>query len=345
MASATQSSSLRADVEKAYRAPIPDETWEWLDSEHRVYELDNGSVDVQKVVEVIRAPPAALARQGRRVQTAGSRSGSLFDGLNQRLQALAEVIAWRAARNSTVVSFRSRHLAGGLIAPDEVTGWIDATYHGHRPRKWPAGPGPAEATNFPGQFALWPHAHLVLQWLDPTERRTKIWCVPTRGPLAELAKLSTKLADQWDWNLALATNFILTGEAPPRPGVRGLSFRTRRGSDGWYGTYEMMSVGCTIDVEVTPEELAAWWRGVRTAIGITGRKPMGTKAVHLALFALSSDDSTTFAEDMRRWNKQAPEESWRYSDVRNFRTACLAAIDSLTRPAAGCSVPGLNADR
>jgi hypothetical protein len=257
---------------------------------------------------------------------------------------LAEVIAWRAARNSTVVSFRGRHLAAGLIAPGEVTGWIDETYHRHRPRKWPTRPGPAEATNFPGKFAVWPHAHLVLEWLDPKARTTKVWCVPTRGPLAELARQSTKLADQWDWNPPLATNFILTGETPPRPGVRGLSFRTRRGSDDYYGFYEMMSVGCTIDVEVTPEELAAWWRGVRTAIGIAGRKPMGAKAVQLALFALSSDDSTTLAEDMRRWNAQAREEKWRYSDVRNFRTAALAAIDNLNQPAAGCRVPGPDAE-
>ena len=81
--------------------------------------------------------------------------------------------------------------------------------------------------------------------------------------------------------------------------------------------------------------------GVRTAIGIARRRPMGAKAVELALFALQSDDSRMFAEDMRRWNA---EEGWKYKDVRNFRTAGLAAIDNLNRPAAGCRVPTPGAD-
>jgi hypothetical protein len=117
-----------------------------------------------------------------------------------------------------------------------------------------------------------------------------------------------------------------------------LSFRTCHGFDGYYGTYDMMSVRCVIDVEVTPEELAGLWRGVRTAIGIAGRKPMGDKAVQLALFALSCDETSTIAHDMQRWN-EVVREDWRYSDYRNFRTAALAAMNSLNRPAAGCQVP------
>jgi len=345
MTSATpgDSSLWRAEIEKGYGRPLPDETWEWLEGEHYIAELEEGgSVTVDYVVDKIRsinaAAPAARARSARRVLEAGSSSESLFAGLNTRLQAQAEVIAWRAARSTTVVAFRQRWLGDGLITADAVTGWIDKTYHAHRPRKWPSEPGPSQATNVRGRFALWPHTHLALEWLDTEEGTTRVWCVPTRGPLAELARLSTTLAEQWDWDPPLATNFVLTGETPARPGVRGVSFRTRRGS-GVDGGYQFMSVRCVIDVETTPEQLAAWWRGVRTAIGISGRKPMGEKAVRLALFALASDDeSTTFAQAMEQWNAHAPEE-WRYHDYRNFRTAAFAAVEALNNPAAECRLP------
>ena len=123
------------------------------------------------------------------------------------------------------------------------------------------------------------------------------------------------------------------------PGVRGVSFRRRTGSDDKYGAYDLMSVRCSIDVEVTPEELGGWWRGVRAALGISGRRPMGDKSVALAMFALSrTDDSKTFREDMEDWNAEVREE-WHFDDYRNFRTAAYNAIDALNRSADGCNFP------
>jgi hypothetical protein len=182
-------------------------------------------------------------------------------------------------------------------------------------------------------FFGWQHAHVNLQWIDEKAATTKIWCVPQRSLLGDLANLGTKLADTWDWNIGYATNFVLTGETPPRPGVRGLSFRTRRGFDDRYGTYEYMWIQATIDLEVTPEELAGWWRGVRDHLGVSGRRPIAAKGVELAKFALDRDDSTTIREDMNAWNARVKDE-WTFDDWRNYRTAALRAIDALNRPAA-----------
>jgi hypothetical protein len=339
-----ESGSWRQQVEKRYGSKLPDETWEWLVGKQYIEELDEGmGVTVDYVVDQIRlinrAAPAAHARSRRRVVASDPESASVFTGLNNRLEALAEVIAWRAARSSAVSVYRRRWLRDKLIDADEVAAWIDRTYHDHLPKNWPTDRGPAQATNFPGRFALWPHAHRVLEWIDTAASTSKIWCVPTRGPLGELAGLVEKLADRWDWNKALATTFVLTGDTPARPGVRAVSFRKRSGSDDTYGSYDLMSVRCSIDIEVTPEELAAWWRGVRAALGVSGRRPMGDKSVALAKFALSrTDDSKTFRQDMEDWNAEAPEE-WHFDDYRNFRTAAKTAIEALNHPAAGSNFP------
>lgn len=333
----------RQEVEKQYGGKLPDETWEWLVGKHYITELDDGTATVDHVVDQIRlinrAAPAAHARSRRRVVAGDPESASLFAGINNRLEALAEVIAWRAARSLSVRGYRRRWLRDELIEPHHVGAWIGQTYHEHLPKGWPTHPGPAQATNVPGQFALWPHPHLVLEWIDTNASTSKVWCVPRRGPLGDLARLAEKLADQWDWNRALATTFVLTGDTPARPGVRAVSFRRRSGSDQEYGSYDLMSVRCSIDVEVTPEEVGAWWRGVRTALGISGRRPMGNKSVALAMFAQSrTDDSKTFREDMEDWNAEVREE-WHFDDYRNYRMAAYKAVDALNHPAAGCDFP------
>ena len=337
MAKTTPSAPLspREQLSSAYGGPIPDETWDYLVDERYVGEFEEGLQDIESLVSVVRklnaVAPAAIARSSRRVLERGG--NGLFDGINHRMAATAEVLARRAARNAQVQAFRSRWLPHGLIDPIGVSPWIEAVYRHHTPSSWPTDRGPWDATNSKLTFFGWQFAHVNLEWIDHAAATTKIWCVPQRSPLADLANLGTKLADSWDWNRGYATNFVLTGETPPRPGVRGLSFRTKRGFDDRYGSYDYMWIRATIDLEVTPEELAGWWRGVREHLGVSGRRPIAAKGVELAKFALDRDDSTTIREDMDAWNAQVTDE-WKFNDWRNYRTAAQRAINALNRPAA-----------
>jgi hypothetical protein len=342
MARATPTNALtwRDKVAGRYGGPIPDPTWEWLEQKSYVRELEGGWLTIDDVVDEIRmlnsVAPLAISRLTRRI--GASETSSVLDDLNERMQAVAEIVAARAERSVQVQGFRRRWVPNGLIPDAEVPAWIDAAYRRHLPKSWPTDNGPSDATNFPGKFALWPHPHLSLQWVDNAAGTVKVWCVPHRGPLGALAELSDQLVANWDWHAAFATNFVLTGDPPPRPGVRGVSFRTRRGFDDRYGPYDYMMVRASIDIEVTPEELATWWRGVRAHLGISGRKPIRQKAVRLATFALSRDDKTTYRQDMEAWNAEVPVE-WRFDDWRNFRTAGHKAIEALNRPAADCHQP------
>ncbi len=60
--------------------------------------------------------------------------------------------------------------------------------------------------------------------------------------------------------------------------------------------------------------------------------PQGTRTRE---FALTRDDSTTYRQDMEAWNARV-QADWRFSDWRNFRSAALAAVDAVNRPARGC---------
>jgi hypothetical protein len=343
MARATQASlaAWRGEIERKYGSELPPESWEYLVGRRWIEELEDGLVSVDDIVDELRvinrAAPAARARSRKRV-VERSEESHLFDGINDRMQAIAEMVALRAGQSSGVRNFRRLHLPNGLIEAGHVTSWIDDAYRRELPSDWPDSPGPNEATNFRGKFATWPPNHKVLEWLNDGNPTSQVWCVPTTGPLAELADLSQKLAEAWDWSVPLATAFILTGKTPARPGVRGISFRRRAGYDEYYGGYEYMSVRCLIDIEVTPEELAAWWRGVRSSIGIKGRRPIGDKSISLALFALSREEGTTWRDDMLAWNNQCRPD-WRFKDYAAYRTAALKALDALNRPAAAVEMP------
>jgi hypothetical protein len=326
----------RSAIEKEWRRPLPEATWEYLVERRYVDEWIAGDLDANGVVEhlreINRAAPAVAHRD--RAQLEG---GRLLDGINDRMRAVAEIVARRAGYSSAVQSWRRRWIPQGVIAPESVNAWVAATYDLHRPPSWPSDPGPEQATNSAVAFFDWPHAHGRLQWFDRDANSVKVWCVPPRGPLGDLAKLAGKLSENWDWNEAFATDFVLTGLTPPRPGVRGVSFRSRRGFDDKLGPYDFMAVRASIDVEVTPEELAAWWRGVRDQVGLAGRKPIGAKAARLGVFASTRTGDTTLREDMEAWNREV-EPEWRFTDWRNFRTAAYKALTALNRPAERCQI-------
>jgi hypothetical protein len=148
--------------------------------------------------------------------------------------------------------------------------------------------------------------------------------------LGDLAKLSAKLATTWDWDLAHATEFVLCDSVPPRPAIRGVTFSATNGWDNRYGSYHWPYVRLTIDAQVTPEELAAWWRTERQAMGIAGTRPLADESVELGLFAVRQDDSTTFREDCDEWNSLAIGK--RFDSWRNYRTAAKRAVERLNMP-------------
>lgn len=335
MAAPTPSeSTLRDRVSAIYGGPIPDETWTYLREERYIDEHDQGLLSDHDLVSAIRqlnaVAPAAITRSSRRVLGRGE--STLFDGINHRMNVTAEVIANRAARDIKVESFRRRWLSSGLIGIEDISSWIEEHYAAHLPADWPTEPNPSEATNWTGRFFNWPQPRAMLEWIDEHAETTKVWCVPADSPLGELSDVAGALAHAWDWNVAYSTNFVLTGDVPPRPGVRGVSFRSRRGFDDRYGPYDYAWVRVSVDLEVTPEQLAGWWRGVREQLGVSGRRPITEKSVELAKFALGRDESTTFRQDMEAWNKSAPVD-WQFNDWRNYRTAARRAIEGLNRPA------------
>lgn len=326
-----ESLDARVRVERSYGSALPDRTWEWLVDNHYIAELDQGDLGIDDVVDVIRdlnkAAPAAQ-RRARGGEVDGDTSSVIFGALNNRMRAVAEFLARRAHRDLQVQRFRRSCLGGVLLLADDIDGWINDRYWAELPRGWPSISGPSQATNFTGGLLELPASRVELEWLPPDAETVKIWGVPRRSTLGRLAELSTKLSSRWDWHLAHATSFVLTGATPPRPAVRHVRFKPTSGWDDDFGAYRYGGVRFTVDAEVTPEQLAAWWRGIRAEIGMTGKKPIRERAVRLALFSLSRPASSSWRDDMKAWNEHA-DVGDQFDDLRNFRRAVLRAWSAI----------------
>lgn len=334
MASATRSSATPRDrIERRYGGPLPEETWAWLVTKRYIEEFESGMLDAEEIAEKVRelnrVAPRAIHRDRRLLKR--SDDDARFATIDGRMQAVAEILALRASRDLRVTRFRRAHLPEALLDPEQTDEWIEKTYWSQLPAGWPRTKGPAHANNFAGNLLELPSKRAELQWLPPDATSVKIWGVPPGSILGRLAEIVDRLAPKWDWHPAHATSFVLTGAVPPRPGVRQVRTKPTAGWDDRYGPYSHMAVRASIDVEMTPEELAAWWRGIRASLGTNGRKPIRDKAVRLARFAMERDDTSTWREIMGAWNRDVPEE-WHFNDHRNFRTAVLHATQALNSP-------------
>lgn len=221
-------------------------------------------------------------------------------------------------------------MRGELISPESVHEWVIGIYGRSVPSSWPEDRGPVNATNNRISFFGMPTPYRELQWINYDAMEVRIWCVPPNSPLGKLAKLSDKLTKRWDWSGAHATEFVVADTIPPRPAIRQVTTSSRSGWDKSYGSYSWPYVSLTVDAQVSPEELAAWWRSLRHDLGVSGNRRVSEDSVDLALFAMRRDDSTTWNEDCTEWNSSTDGKM--YASWRHYRTAAIRAIENLNTP-------------
>jgi hypothetical protein len=176
---------------------------------------------------------------------------------------------------------------------------------------------------------------VLMEWAEPAKDwsdRWQIyrWEVPEHTALAELADVANRLSKTWTWRTADSVVFILTGEEPQLLSITGRATYRRGSSLGgaiWYDMTTRVTVG--VEPCVTPEELAAWWRDVRSRILTERYRPQTLKHIALATFLANHLGSGTWDSDRREWNRQFPE--WQYDDSnrRNFVRDVQAAVRGL----------------
>lgn len=261
---------------------------------------------------------------------------------DDRIDALAEILALDAERLPAVIDFRQRHLPDGLLEADSVADWVRARTLDHaQPNdgflEFIAGDEyHPDMGNYAGGLddIHDPEPHVQREWVS---RDSALW---------ELRGLSRGLSLRSGWSRATATNFVLTGAAPAP--AKAIAWTRRR------LPFEALTrIVIEVDPRVTPAEVRRLYGELRRELRGGGDQQMTEKHIQLALFAardgtrlprgvgLDMESLTYHGRDRRsqlrlgmiapdtygqgppwpeiqkRWNKLHPE--WAYDDVRARR--------------------------
>jgi hypothetical protein len=326
----------REDVETQLGYVLSDRAWQMIVTEGSAEDLELGLVTVEVVADLVREfwrPP------GNRILP--SEDGpQLIPGAEQlraRSQAIGAWEARAASQDPRVEAFRRDHLAEGLLAEDAIGAWIAHQDSRDRPANWPVTSGLRADEN--ATYRATADAQLAgVPWVSLTwmERRGASWLggrwpVPPESVLASLAELATELHDKWRWREHEAVVFVLTGTRPDVRPIDGSS-NVRHNLHTAIGPYDITSrITIEVDPVVSPEQLAAWWRGVRRQLFDRRYRPMSIKHLELAQFCAGRPEATTLEQDHLEWNRTINETqpSWRYEDRRNFRRDALVAVQRL----------------
>lgn len=330
----------REAVERALGKPLPDEAW--------AQAVEDGW---ERDIRIADLDPAEVARRLRRYGTVGAPRSRAFqreasDGripgaelLNLRGKVLGAWSARAARTDHEVRAFRRIHLRTGLLQPNAVHKWVVTMYRANLPKEWPVTGDPVADADAPYRAHLEVrqarHAFIDLIWAEPDGEEMwqgGRWPVPLRSPLGRLAGLSEKLAEKWKWTAVEATLFVLTDRIPFVSPITGRSSVGVNFHADMWGSHDVFSrVTIELDPTVSPEQLAAWWRGVRRRMLSGDRyRALGHKHLELARFMSERDESTSWEDDRKAWNRaHARQPTWKYEDRRNFHRDAVSAVRRL----------------
>jgi hypothetical protein len=246
--------NVRAELEKAWRRPVPDRLWDYLDEHDYVSEVEEGYLSIEDLLTAARQ----LIAIGRREmsETAGNEVVRQLAGAAAaaRIDALSAIFAAWAGGDLEVQRFRERVLAGGLLAWDDAGPWILA----QRAASAPGGDADAYlleafARSRPGA----PQPFTTLWYVSGRERMVS---VDTRSVLGDLAQLADRLSGRYRWRPSGGTMFLLTGEVPE------VFVYTGSASVSGGGFAATTTVTMTLDPALTPEQMAGIYARLRARI-------------------------------------------------------------------------------
>lgn len=320
--------TMRQEFERRLRVELDDLEWDYLDEHGYVAEFEDAADDdergriISEVRELLRAFGGRKRRPQERLELDASTGPSLYSKrLWQRARAVSRLVALEAAEDNDVIRFRARFLPKGLIEPAAVSAWTEKQAHLERatlrPQGYPARRGSYESLwtrlfeDDPGLFVQIHYLH---------DDRYRIMSVPRKGTLARLAHLGQDLSLHYEWPRAEATAFVLSGRTPYLLPARLLARDIARPN-------ALARVTLRVDPEVTPQELAQYWREFRRSLLAGPLRPVNERHLTLVSFAAALPSELPANELTDRWNKQHSE--WQYTpsnllrDLRRTRAALM----------------------
>lgn len=288
--------------------------------------------DVNWLCERVRRFLQAAEKPHRQEEHAPSLTSEQRQRANSRHEVLSLLVATAAAEDEEVADFRTKHLAGKLLKPEEVEPWIKEKAAADGPTTvwitlpFAKGHEVMKFTRIFGNFTIGSPVILENQPISKIERVFLPYAVPAdnwrrlipvayRGVLHHLKTLADRLANKNDWQETQATIFVLTGLSPLIPAVKS-SVRPNR-------------IVLDFDPFVTPKELSDHYSRLRTRVGLTRRtRKLKEKHYRLAAFLGQSGKDESWKGRFTRWNKtvaKGKNRKWRYGKESNFRRDCLKA--------------------
>lgn len=247
--------NVRAELEQAWRRPVPDLLWEYLDEHGYVGEVADGTETIEYLIREARKVIAA-ARPAMS-QTAGNEVARQIVGAAAaaRIDALSAIFAAWADHDLEVQRFRDRVLPGGLLTWDEAGPWILA----QRAATAPGGDADAYLLESFARSRPGAPRPLATLWyaVDGRERAVS---VDARLHLGDLAKLAGKLGDRYRWRPSGAAMFVLTGVVPE------VFVYTGSASISGGAFAATTTVTMTLDPALTPEQVAGIYARLRVRI-------------------------------------------------------------------------------
>jgi hypothetical protein len=317
-------SAVRHKVWKIMKRRIPDRVWQYFVNRGAVGEVRQNLEEPAWLVGEIEKfliaadfsskagamlSPAETPRRQRRDKVVPARS-----------DAVSEFIAERARDDEEVRGFRERYLSGAVLSPWNVEAWIDeqSSEYDHAlvvriPRGTQISPGPDGLPLLPELTSVKREQIEEILRVDciAYQRPPSPWvhrkAIGRDGVLRTLLLLSRRLAKTFGWTEDQATMFVLTDLTPEiataRWGILPVA------PLAW-----LTSVSLTVDLQITPEELAKKYRTIRSKILGPKHRSLGEKHCRLAVFALKHQDLNQDA--LREWNNRHP--AWSYPTVSRF---------------------------
>jgi hypothetical protein len=277
--------NIRIELENALRAPIADAAWDQLVELGYAGEVEVGAWTIDDLAAKVRDLQAAFSG---RVPSSTNELPSTDAATSARIDALSAIYAAWAEGLGEVRRFRERELVDysapefrawakrqgpypdlepQLLQDAEVLPWITK----HHNARAPNGDGDEHVRTLIGDGK--PVRHL---WFV-AEQQERAVTVDSRGPLGDLAKLASDLADRYRWQPSEAATFVLTGRTPEVLLYVG-SAQIRPGQ-----TNVMSRVTMTLDPALTPDQVAGIYSSLKARYRPTpGPRSLSVKHCRLA---------------------------------------------------------------
>lgn len=338
---------IRQELERELGCALSDNTWKALVRRRYVAEVLEGEQDIRQLARDVRGLVrdfgdgwSSRAETPRTLVSSKREQGA--KGSDARYEVISRLLAVEAANDKGVLTFRSDVLGGSLLSRHQVDGWIKRQAEEDGPASlWltvpvPTGTKVRSFTTFatteppltiseetPAILIQRQYLSYISLLVGVDEDPTREMPTAEEGVLEQLRQLSEALARHYGWDAALATNFVLTGEAPLVPSVE-----IRRSYPSNFTTLARISL--TVDPALSPREVADHYRRVRAEIVGARHRDQSEKHMRLATFTAARPTGESLRKRMAAWNKQYPR--WKYPRESNFGRDCKQAIQRLLHP-------------